>query len=83
MMARDYLAIMGSSAPVKRLFSQAKLLITPKWTRLNDQSIDMILAIKSWDTILDQNWDNQEELLDSDIDRFSDANLDDIDTLEA
>lgn len=47
-MARDYLAIQATSAPVERLFSQASLKIKKQRSHLNDDSSKYLLCLNSW-----------------------------------
>ena len=48
LMARDYLAIPGTSASSERAFSGGRRLITDTRTRLNDQSIRSCICLKNW-----------------------------------
>ncbi|CAB4409531.1 unnamed protein product [Rhizophagus irregularis] len=50
-MARNYLAIPATSAPVERLFSESGNLITPERNRLRSDIIRAIMCLKSWLTI--------------------------------
>ncbi|GBC32317.2 zinc finger BED domain-containing protein RICESLEEPER 2-like [Rhizophagus irregularis DAOM 181602=DAOM 197198] len=50
-MARNYLAIPATSAPVERLFSESGNLITPERNRLRSDIIHAIMCLKSWLTI--------------------------------
>jgi hypothetical protein len=53
-MARDYLAIMPTTAPVERLFSQASESANPRRrNRLTKLRINQILCIRSWDKVPD------------------------------
>ena len=53
-MARDYLAIMPTTAPVERLFSQASESANPRRrNRLTKARINQILCIRSWDKVPD------------------------------
>ena len=47
-MARDYLAIPTSSAPVERIFSSAADTVTPDRTRLSAETISAIMCLKHW-----------------------------------
>ncbi|CAB4374518.1 unnamed protein product [Rhizophagus irregularis] len=50
-MARNYLSIPATSAPVERLFSESGNLITPEQNRLRSDIIHAIMCLKSWLTI--------------------------------
>lgn len=47
-MARDILCIMPSSVPVERLFSDAGKILRPERCCLKDNTLKMLLSIKSW-----------------------------------
>lgn len=47
-MARDLLSITATSVPAERLFSRAKLVITPTRNALNDKSIRVLMCLSSW-----------------------------------
>jgi hypothetical protein len=47
-MARDYLAIPGTSASSERLFSSGKLMITDTRSRLSASTIQACQCLKSW-----------------------------------
>ena len=47
-MARDYLMIPATSAPVERLFSESGNLITSERNRLGSDVIRAIMCLKSW-----------------------------------
>jgi hypothetical protein len=47
-MARDYLAIPASSAPVERIFSSAADTVTPDRAHLLAETISAIMCLKHW-----------------------------------
>ena len=47
-MARDILAIQGSSAESERLFSSAALFLTSKRNRLQSEKLTSLLCLNSW-----------------------------------
>lgn len=47
-MAKDVLAIMATSVPVERLFSNASLIVTDKRKSLKDDALVSLLTINSW-----------------------------------
>ena len=47
-MARDYLCVPATSAPVERLFSASGNLITSERNRLGSDVIRAIMCLKSW-----------------------------------
>jgi hAT family C-terminal dimerisation region/BED zinc finger len=48
MMARDYLAIPATGAPVERIFSGGVDLVAPKRGCLNEKTIQTCMCLKSW-----------------------------------
>lgn len=72
--ARDYLAIMPSSAPSESEFSKAGDIVTKKRNRLKPDTIRQLTILKSWGKINDEeetindNIDPDEDLVDSDKD---------------
>lgn len=48
LMACDYLAIPGSSAPCERIFSGAKNIVTDQRNRLLAETIRAVMCLKSW-----------------------------------
>ena len=47
-MARDYLAVPGTSTPSERAFSGGRQLITDFRSRLNGETITACMLFKSW-----------------------------------
>jgi len=47
-MARDYLAIPATGAPVERVFSGGTDLVRPKRGALNERSIELTMRLKNW-----------------------------------
>ncbi|CAG8513635.1 13544_t:CDS:2 [Dentiscutata heterogama] len=47
-MAQNYLAILATSAPIERIFSNATDLITPKRNNLKSKTINKLICLKSW-----------------------------------
>ena len=47
-MVRDYLGILTSSAPVKRVFSSGRDLISIRHNSLNEESIEAYMCLRSW-----------------------------------
>ena len=59
--AREYLAITATSAPSERIFSIAANIITKNRNRLAKDTFKMIILLKNWGVIKD----NEEDLLES------------------
>ena len=53
-MARDYRAIIATSAPSKSVFSIAGLIITKRRSRLLPQTMNRIMYLKSWSVLDDE-----------------------------
>ena len=47
-MARQYLAIPATSAPVERVFSIGRNIVTESWNRLDPKTIKKTVLLKSW-----------------------------------
>ena len=50
-MARDYLAIPGTSARIEEIFSESGEVISNERNRLNSSSIQAIMCLNSWNDI--------------------------------
>ena len=54
MIARKYLAIPASSASSERFFSQGSLIISKLRNRLNKDTFEKIICLKSWGAFIDE-----------------------------
>ena len=59
--ARDYLAIPATSAPSERVFSSGGDIVTQKRNRLTRNSVRMIVCLKAWGIIQDEDLVEEEE----------------------
>ena len=68
-MARDYLSIMASSAPLESVFSRTAEIANPrKRNRLTKERINQLMCIKSWENIIDEDLSKEDLSDDSDYD---------------
>ena len=59
--AADFLAILATSAPSKSVFSVGSNIVTKKWNRLTGESVRMIMCLKDWGIITDDDIAEDEE----------------------
>lgn len=59
--ARDYLAIPATSAPSECVFSVGGDIVTKKRNRLVGDSVRMIVCLKNWGVIQDEDIDDEED----------------------
>jgi hypothetical protein len=59
--ARDYLAIPATSAPSECVFSSSGDIITKKRNRLTGDSVRMIVCLKAWGIIEDEDLVEEED----------------------
>ena len=53
--AKDFLAIQSSSTSSEQLFSESAMVITKRRNRLNDDTVEAIMCIKSWNKLFEKN----------------------------
>jgi hypothetical protein len=62
LLARTYLQIPATSAPLERFFSQGARIINKDRNRLNKDTFEYIIALKSWGLYINkENKEEQEE----------------------
>jgi hypothetical protein len=61
MIARKYLAIPASSASSERFFSQGALIISKLRNRLNKDTFEKIICLKSWGVFKDEEEEEEEK----------------------
>jgi hypothetical protein len=59
--AADYLAIPATSAPLESVFSIGSDVVTKKRNKLTGDSVRMIMCLKDWGIITDEDIDDEEE----------------------
>jgi hypothetical protein len=66
--AKDYLPIPATLAPLERVFSQGSDIVTKKRNRLTSESIWMIVCLKAWGLYADDDG-SDEDTLDEETER--------------
>ena len=61
LLARKYLQIPATSAPSERLFSLGALIINKFRNRINKETFEEIISLKSWGILLDEDKEIDEE----------------------
>jgi hypothetical protein len=59
--ARDFLAILDTLAPLECVFSIGSDVVTKKRNRLTGDSVRVIMCLKNWGIIKDEDVDEEEE----------------------
>jgi len=72
--ARDFLAIPATLAPLECVFSTGSDVVTRKRNKLTRESVRMIMCLKNWGIITDEDIDNSSDNdVDSDGDKDGDG----------
>jgi hypothetical protein len=59
---KDFLAIPATSAPSECVFSIGSHVVTKKQNRLTGDSVQMIMCLKDWGIITEEDIDEEEEM---------------------
>jgi hypothetical protein len=71
--ARDFLAIPATLAPLECVFRTGSDVVTKKWNKLTRESVQMIMYLKDWGIIIDEDINDSS---DSDGDKDGDKDGD-------